>query len=260
MASGANNPSLEILLKADAVISVLELEHECSVQTIATAVNEPVSSTYRLLANLSAVGWVSRGAKRGLYRLGFLPLRIGGMLESQLDMRELAGPVLYELARQTGATVLLWVRRGERAVCIERIAGSDVQTVAFRLGDSMPLSAGAAGRVLLAHLPSAEARDVISRLELYDRSGITLSEELVNIRETGYSLAESSSTLGVVSIAAPIFNHRGELEGALSISGLRQRLMGSADASVSSLRNAAAKIAGSIGYRDSIDRVRRGTR
>ncbi|UOQ57852.1 IclR family transcriptional regulator [Leucobacter allii] len=247
MANSAAAPSMDILLKADAVLSVLERERECSVQRLAEAVEEPVSSTYRLLASLTAVGLASRGAKRGLYRLGFLPLRVGGMLESQLDVRELAGPMLYALSRVTGATVLLWVRRGDAAVCIERISRSDVQTAASRLGDSMPLWGGAAGRVLLAHLPAPEARSVISRFELGDRGGKSLIEELAEIREAGYCLAESSSTPGVASISAPVFNHRGELEVAVSISGLRKWIVEDGGAAVDEVRATAREISATLG-------------
>lgn len=247
MANSAAAPSMEILLKADAVLGVLERERECSVQRIADAVDEPVSSTYRLLASLTAVGLASRGAKRGLYRLGFLPLRVGGMLESQLDVRELAGPALYELSRVTGSTVMLWVRRGDSAVCIERITRSDVQTAVSRLGDSLPLWGGAAGRVLLAHLPAAEARGVISRFELGDRGGKSLSDELAEIREAGYCLAVSSVTPGVASISAPVFNHRGELEVAVSISGLRRWIVEDDGAAIREVRATAREISASLG-------------
>lgn len=247
MANSAAAPSMEILLKADAVLSVLERERECSVQRLADAVDEPVSSTYRLLSSLTAVGLASRGAKRGLYRLGFLPLRVGGTLESQLDVRELAGPMLYELSRITGATVLLWVRRGDSAVCIERISRSDVQTAVSRLGDSMPLWGGSAGRVLLAHLPVSEARGVISRFELGDRGGKSLADELAEIRDAGHCLAESSSTPGVASISAPVFNHRGELVVAVSISGLRKWIVEDGGAAVRQVRATAQEISVSLG-------------
>ena len=69
---------------------------------------------------------------------------------ARFDERQAALPHMEHLHDMTGETVFLCVRRGLRAVCIERIEGSHVVSLALRLGGSLPLHAGAAPRALLA--------------------------------------------------------------------------------------------------------------
>ena len=153
---------LELISKAGAVLDMLEQHGEASAADLAAAIGEPLSSVYRLLQSLTATGWVDRGSSRGAYRLGLSLMTIGGLVEDHLDIREASLPSLRELVDATGVTSFLCVRRGPRAVCLERIEGYAVQSLAMLLGGSLPLYAGAAPRALLAFLPVAEqTRDLV---------------------------------------------------------------------------------------------------
>ncbi|MFC7647543.1 helix-turn-helix domain-containing protein [Streptosporangium lutulentum] len=57
-----DRPGLEIIWKADSLVRVLSRDGESTVAQLAEAVNEPLSSTYRLLADLKQIGWVERGS------------------------------------------------------------------------------------------------------------------------------------------------------------------------------------------------------
>src|SRR6478736_8287307 len=152
---------LELISKAGAVLDILEQHKEASAAELAAALGEPLSSVYRLLQSLTATGWVDRGSRRGPYRLGLSLMTIGGLVEDHLDIREASLPSLRDLAKATGVTSFLCVRRGSRAVCLERIEGYAVQSLAMQLGGSLPLYAGAAPRALLAFLPPAEQHAVL---------------------------------------------------------------------------------------------------
>lgn len=227
----SDRPGLEILSKADAIVRLLAREGESVVATIADEVEEPLSSTYRLLSNLTQIGWIERGSKRGLYRLGKLFVRIGGLAEEFVDIRERAMPHLKQLLDDTGATAYLCVRRGLTGVCIERLAGRDVHALEFRLGDSLPLNVGGAPKALLAFLPIEERRFVEAALSAMPGGsrgpvGKLLDDEIELIRARGWAESDGDITTGVGAIGAPVFNHRGELEAAVSIGGLRSRILG----------------------------------
>lgn len=124
-----------MLHKTDAILRVLEQAQELPVAELAKQVGEPVSSTYRLLASLTALRVVEPGLHRGHYRLGVDLLRIGGAVEDGLDVRELAVPELRALLSATDATSFLCVRADERAVCVERFEGRGVRSLALSLGN-----------------------------------------------------------------------------------------------------------------------------
>jgi DNA-binding IclR family transcriptional regulator len=225
----ATRPRLEILDKADAVLRHLTAEGESSAVGIAEAVGEPTSSTYRILTNLQLLGWVESGTKRGAYRLGLDFLRVGSIVEDRLSVREAAVPELKDLLARTGATSFLCIRAGDRAVCVERFEGSDVRSLALALGQSLALHHGAAPRAIFAHLPEPERDALIEHFSSDPSAGSPSREDLAALvdktRRQGFAVSDEDVTPGIAAVGAPIFNHRGEVEAALSISGLRAKLL-----------------------------------
>ena len=51
---------LELVTKVDAVITALEQHGELSAADLAGILDEPLSSTYRMLQSLAGIGWVDR--------------------------------------------------------------------------------------------------------------------------------------------------------------------------------------------------------
>jgi|1185.fasta_scaffold55402_2 DNA-binding IclR family transcriptional regulator len=247
---------LELISKAGAVLDILEQHKEASAADLAAALGEPLSSVYRLLQSLTATGWVDRGSRRGAYRLGLSLMTIGGLVEDHLDIRDASLPSLRELVDATKATSFLCVRRGARAVCLERIEGYAVQSLAMLLGGSLPLYAGAAPRALLAFLPVAEQSAILkdTSQQLLDDpprpDDKDIIADIARIRAAGYSVSDGDVTPGIASLGAPVFNHRGEVQGALSLSGLRGQVLNPAgvDDTIELLRLAAGKASAALGW------------
>ncbi|MFC6355388.1 IclR family transcriptional regulator [Luethyella okanaganae] len=245
---------LEILSKADSVVQLLERHGELTAAAIAEGVCEPVSSTYRLLTNLTSIGWIDQGSRRGLFRLGVYFMRVGGRLEDRISVRDASVPSLKSLLAATGATSFLCLRRGIRAVCVERFEGSDVRSLALALGDSLPLYLGAAPVALFAHLPASEREAIIDQFDAARAgdSAIPSRDELARIAEEtrarGYSISDGDVTPGIASVGAPVFNHRGELEAAVSISGLRTTVLSNTVPTVALVLDAALTTSRALGY------------
>jgi DNA-binding IclR family transcriptional regulator len=247
---------LELISKAGAVLDILEQHKEASAADLAAALGEPLSSVYRLLQSLTTTGWVDRGSRRGAYRLGLSLMTIGGLVEDHLDIREASLPSLRELVDATGVTSFLCVRRGPRAVCLERIEGYAVQSLVMLLGGSLPLYAGAAPRTLLAFLPVAEQKAILNDTSQQLRDDPPRPDDkdiiadIARIRAVGYSVSDSDVTPGIAALGAPVFNHRGEVQGALSLSGLRGQVLNPAgvDDNIELLRLAAGKASAALGW------------
>lgn len=243
---------VEILSKAAAAAFVLEAAGELTAPQLAEQVGEPVSSTYRLLTQLSALGWVEHGSRRGRYRLGLMFMRIGGLVEDRIDARRAAMPALELLLRETGSTSFLCVRRGTRAVCIERLDGGNVRSLAMRLGDSLPLHSGAAPKAMLAFLPRAERDAYLEQLgrDFGEAQAGAVAMETAQIRERGYSVSDGDITPGIGAIGAPVYNHRGELEASVSISGLRQEVLSDIPTHGRLVREAARLTSTALGFEE----------
>lgn len=247
---------VEIIAKIDAIVTTLAAEGELSVAEIVERVGEPLSSTYRLLSNLLETGLVSTGSKRGLYRPGLFLMRIGSEVEDRTDIRERALPALRDLRAETGQTVYLCVRDRLRAVCIERLDGGDVRSMALRLGASLSLTVGGAPTALLAYLPRSEYESVRdASVAAAESDGgrhdpAEIDDLVAAVRDRGLSVSDGDVTPGVGAVGAPVFNHRGEIAAAISVSGIRAHIVGDdvAELVQAATRRCAAQISTALGW------------
>lgn len=244
---------LELLSKANALLTALEDGRNWSAQDLAQAAGEPVSTVYRLLANLVAIGWVDKGSTPATYRMGLYAMEIGGVCDDRLDLHEVARPPLLRLQRLTGGTSFLHVHHGLMSVCVDRIAGRAVRSLELQLGGSLPLYRGAGPRALLAHLPHGEAAKVLDAFEAQAATDGSvparslLEHQMRRDAVRGYSVSDGDVTPGVAAIGAPVFNHRGELVAAVSVSGLRSLLMHDESKIGALVAEAAAAVSAGLG-------------
>lgn len=245
---------MELFRKANALLDLLQHGREWSAQSLATEVNEPVSSTYRMLAHLREIGLVDKGTSRGKFRLGLYAMSLGAVCDDRLSLKGASTPWLEWLRGETTATALLMLRRGHNAVCIDRVVGKGVRSLALRLGGSLPLHAGAGPRALLAFLPEAELLETLAHFEQAAQQDYTipsrsqLEHTLTQIRSTGVSLSDEDVTPGVAAVGAPVFNHRGELEAAISVCTVRATLFDDQERTIALVRQAAEGISRNLGH------------
>jgi DNA-binding IclR family transcriptional regulator len=234
MLSMAQESSLQLVRKSVELLDQLAGLREATAAQLAERMGEPRSSVYRLLSSLQQLDMVEAGSRRGTFRLGFHLLRLGSAVVSRFDERQLALPVMEHIHEETGETVFLCVRRRMEAVCIERIDGRRVQTLALTLGGSLPLHAGAAPRALLAHEPREFWNEYTAsqgnKLEKLTPSTPASAEELFplleDIRAGGVSVSDEDVTVGIAALGVPILDYRGVVRGALSVSGVRPAILG----------------------------------
>ena len=250
-----DNP-VRSLAKAVLLLEALADEREATPRQLAEALHEPRTTVYRLLTGLQALDMVEAGSGPGTYRLGWRLLRLGSAVIERLDERQAAPPVMERIHEHTGETVFLCVRRGDDAVCIERLDGLRVQSLALRLGGSLPLHLGAGPRALLAWEPREEWEAYVRRQNplagMTERSPVTrdaLVEELERSLDRGFAVSDEDVTPGIASLGAPVFDYTGRIRAAVSIGGMRRFLLEEIrDDAVALLVDGAREISAALGH------------
>lgn len=116
-----------------------------TISELAEAIGASRAAVYRLLGPLVARGLVRRDGSR--VQLGVGVLRLAERVMPQL--REVARPVLRELAEQVGATAHLSVAHGDELESVAVVEPSSTTAhVAYRVGSRQPIGSGAAGMAL----------------------------------------------------------------------------------------------------------------
>src|SRR5215213_1121393 len=153
-----------VLDKAVAILSFLSGGGPASLAGVVEGTGLPRPTTYRLLSALEAHRLVARGG--GRYSLGLRLLGWGNRVVGP-DLAEASRPILAALAGETGESTQLYVREGDRRVCVasvERAGGGLRDTVP--VGAVLPLDLGSGGKVLLAWAEDGERVSGIGAAEL----------------------------------------------------------------------------------------------
>jgi IclR family transcriptional regulator, pca regulon regulatory protein len=181
------------------------------------------STTHRYMITLVALGYLEQDHRRK-YHLGLNITNLGLSALSSTSLSEHAQSHLEELRRRTRYTVNVAVLDGPEIVYIARAPSDrrgrsevDPQPRTGRqvgldlsIGSRLPAHCTAMGKLLMAHLPDREQRELIAemKLERFTPNTITsrrsLQIELARIRADSFAVNDQELTAGLHSIAAPI--------------------------------------------------------
>jgi IclR family acetate operon transcriptional repressor len=217
-----------ILQHSSSLIQLLAERGPLPMAAIAEEIGIPRPSVYRL-ADALAQARLLEYAPEGRLRVSLRWLTLSDATRS--GMREWSGarPLLDELADRTGLTIYLSVPQADRAICIDWSPGRAISVLALKPGRTLPLYAGAAGRVTLAYRPEP-LEDYLraAPFPLLTSHTLTTAEELradvEAIRLRGYSVSDEDVTLGIGALGAPLTSRDGMFVGALSLAGLTEDL------------------------------------
>jgi DNA-binding IclR family transcriptional regulator len=185
------------------------------------------STALALARTLTSSGYLRAVEPGPRYVLGLTLLRLGDLVGQQTSIAEVGLPVLRDLATATGMTVRLAISQNGYPVFVERIDGSGSIRFHAPLGQREQPHATAAGKAILAHLPDSEVSAILaeSGLARYTPNTVTdpdeLRAELGRVRSVGFAVDDEEEAEGVFCAGAPIFDHQGNVVGALSVTGLK---------------------------------------
>jgi IclR family KDG regulon transcriptional repressor len=219
------------------------------------------STVYRLLATLSAGGYVTRDRDRAEeYRLGFKILELASRLLDSVELRQQARPFLRELRDLANETVHLAVMDRGQSSYIEKVECSQAVRMHSTIGRRGFAHCTALGKAMLAFMPADEVERILEEHGLPARTPNTITDrtallhELERIRGQGYAIDDIENEEGIRCVGAPILDYRGQPVAALSVSGpaFRMTLARARELSVP-VKATAQKISRQLGYLEQED-------
>ncbi|MFZ2176889.1 MAG: IclR family transcriptional regulator [Rhodococcus sp. (in: high G+C Gram-positive bacteria)] len=214
---------------ADILLLFVDGEESLGVSKIARDLELSKAVVHRVLTSFVDRGLlVAGGAERG-YSLGPAAAALGARALRTSPIREVARPVLEDIARLTDETATLSAMVGGGRVYLDQIESQREIKMTVELGRRFPLHSGSSGRCILAFLPPEEIEEVLAQeLPALTSHTITdptvLGEMLMQIRRAGYSQSAGERQEDAASMAAPIFDLDGKVVGALSVCGPAHRM------------------------------------
>jgi IclR family acetate operon transcriptional repressor len=190
-------------------------------------------SGYAILQTLLGGGFVAdtgTGMTRR-YRLGMALARLGDVVVSQIALRDVAFPVIRDLAHETRLTARVAVLDEPYAVVIARADAPD-STVRFaaNLGKREHLHCSAVGKAMLAALDRPAALAILATAGMPGKTPhtitaeATLLAELDTVSQRGYAVDDEEDVEGVFCVGAAVVDHTARCVGAISVTGIKRDL------------------------------------
>lgn len=131
----------------------------------------PKSTVSRLTYTLTRLGYLQYVEEHGKYRLGSAALAVGTAMLSRMNIRQVARPMMQELADFAGAVVALGVRVQLGIIYVEVCRSQAALTLILDVGSRVPLATTAIGRSYLAVISEEEREQTMSELRAAEGSG-----------------------------------------------------------------------------------------
>ena len=248
-----------MIQSVDRALQVLELLREnprgLGVTEISTALKVAKSTAHRLLMSLEEHKYVQKFGRESTYRLGLKFIEMNYIVTKNLDVVELARPLIETLSAETGEIVHLVMLDGQEIVYIDKVENSSTIRIYSQVGRRAPLFCTAVGKAILAHLNENEAKQMISKIKFKRFTDYTLTSmeslenELVSIKTNAYSYDNEEHEMGIRCVGAPIFDHSGRPQYALSVTGPLDRMSDKIlEHHIPLLKETVNKISRSLGY------------
>lgn len=136
-------------------------------QEIAQRCRLPKSTVSRLTYTLTRLGYLNHVEELGKYRLGVATFALSSTMVANLDVNDVAGPLMQELADFARAEVALGARDRLSMVYLVHCRSKDLHNRELRIGSRLPLAVTSMGRAWLAGCEPKD-RDAVLR-SLQDR-------------------------------------------------------------------------------------------
>ena len=248
--------TIQSLERAIEILELFKFTKELGISEISQGMSLSKSTVYGLVNTLVKYNYLEQDGESKKYRLGMRLFEMGSLVESRLDIRSEAKPFCEELSKKYGLTVHLATHYEGEVVYIEKYDEPDYIIIYSQVGKRAPMTCTGVGKAMLAYLGEEYVekyiltKPFVVKTEKSISSKEMLFERLEEIRKLGFAMDDEEIAQGLKCVAAPIFDKKGNVTAAISISGMASRMDSDTVKEISQdMLKVSAEISARIGYR-----------
>lgn len=191
---------------------------------IASRTGLPKSTISRLTYTLTQLGYLKQVEEFGRYRVGPSVLGLGYVALANMKIRELARPLMQDLADYANGLVSMAVRDRLAMIYVENCRARSTVTLRVNVGMQMPLATTSIGRAFLAGLPAAERDYLLAQVREKDPAAwpkveAGIQQALEDYEARGFCLSIGDWQKDTNGVAVPLVCPDGGDVVAFSVSG-----------------------------------------
>ncbi len=228
--ANADNYQLNSVSRVAQVLAALDTDHGSSLREVARSSDLSEATALRYLTSLASGNMVERDPATGVYRLGLELYRLGQRALAQRDVHRIAMPYLRALRDEFQETVNLASRLHHQIVMLEVLDSPRSLRKGVGPGAVDSWHSTSVGKAILSRLPWRDIEEILRHHPLIRLTPNTitrperLQKDLGQSRRRGYAIDNEESDEGLKCVGAPVLDHYGEAQFAISVSGPASRM------------------------------------
>lgn len=228
-AKEAKSNNVKSVMKAFLIMEELDKVGELSISELSERLLMDKATVHRLVNTIKCAGFVYQNEENKKYSNSFKLLAMGNRVVDRTGIKHISTQMIKDLAEKTGETINLGVRVGNHIVYVDKRESNSTIKVGLGIGVRVPSYCSGMGKAILAftsddvlqHILDSTSYQKFTEKSITDKSMIL--EEFQKIRERGYAIDDEEYVIGLVCLAAPIFDYHGNPVAAISVSSPKYR-------------------------------------
>lgn len=235
----------------DRAIEILECfnenEIELSLADICNKVKIPKPTVLRIVSTLASHGYLLQNDEQQ-YKLGLKFMYLASLVKGSIHIRNIALPMMKQLADETGETVDLNVLDKHERICLEKVESVHQLRNIIQIGERNTLMRGASGKALLAFQDENYIKNTFDYYGISDSDFIDrFLKELEQVKEQGYAISYGERVPEAFAISSPIFDHCNKVNACITLTGPSFRLIGKETSYIESIIRSGAETSKRMG-------------
>ncbi len=215
----SGNYNVKSLIKSVKLLEALIEGGEMSIQELSNISRMGKSSVHRILGTFKAMGYVAQKPDDGKYFATIKMFELGNRVAGRITIRNTARPYMEELFEKCRETVNLAILDKNEIVYLDKITTEEPLRIDLEIGRRVPAYCSGLGKVFMAFTRDYDPDGI--KFVPHTPSTITsvevLREELASVRKRGYAVDNEEYIKGLICLAVPVQNPKGDIVAALSI-------------------------------------------
>ena len=219
------------VIKAFQILRLLSIADQgLGISDIAKRLGISKGTIHGITSALDELGAIRRDPVTKRYTLGYTLFELGRRAHGQIDLKSVARPIMEDLMQKSRSSVLLGVLNRDHVTILDVVESTSDFKITAPVGTTLPLLAGAVGKVFLSGMDEARVMEIVGAkgLHKYTDHSITAPGEFIDqIRragQQGFAADDEEYIPGVRAVASPIYSGTGRAMHAIWVVGFKASL------------------------------------
>jgi len=191
---------------------------------LSAALSLPVSTVYRIAADLVKKGYLEKNSDLNIYKIGLKFIDLSSLFLNNLEIKTEAHPFLMDLSRHVGFPVFLATLLEGEVCYIDRVAPMDADQGYSIIGQKRSVFSTALGKALILNWQEKDVMALIHEKGMARYTPFTITDpvdfwkEISISRERGWTRDHQEDRLDFQCIGVPVYDYKNNIVASISAS------------------------------------------